>query len=565
MKTISFFTIGLSLLISNQTAFAASGPDNPSVSAAVQSMTNTAKISSSPELYNLAQNWAKDYNAANPSSMITVGQAVTGNTVQAETLFLASDENTPVLSNPSNWKMVVGRDVIVPIISAKNPMLSQLAQVGLSAEKFAMLFKGTEIKKWSTYVPNGQNVPVQIYLPDNRNLLTSLEAFTNSSIATTSVKSLNSADELISAVQNDMFSIGFCKLSDLKSLNVYSEAEKIRLLPIDKNGNGRLDNFENIYGSLEEFTHGVWIGKYPNALCNNIYAVSVIKPTQKSEVAFLSWILNDGQKLLNSNGFCDLTSSEKESNLASLVGAGADHPNLTSIVASPKTWPVMLTIAGLVGLFLILFFYSKGSTASAPIDPHIQLAPLMVEKIMDVPKGLYFDKTHTWAFMEQDGNVRVGIDDFLQHITGKLTKIKMREAGEQVRKGETIMTIIQEGKQLNIYAPISGTILEQNGSLLTDTGIINTSPFFKGWVYQIEPKNWLREVQFMFMGDKYAEWLKDEFTRLKDFIAATVRTNNLVYAHVVLQDGGELTDNVLAEMDPKVWEDFQTQFIDSSR
>ena len=67
------------------------------------------------------------------------------------------------------------------------------------------------------------------------------------------------------------------------------------------------------------------------------------------------------------------------------------------------------------------------------------------------------------------------------------------------------------------------------------------------------------------MGDKYAEWLKDEFTRLKDFIAATVRTNNLVYAHVVLQDGGELTDNVLADMDPKVWEDFQTQFIDSSR
>ena len=81
----------------------------------------------------------------------------------------------------------------------------------------------------------------------------------------------------------------------------------------------------------------------------------------------------------------------------------------------------------------------------------------------------------------------------------------------------------------------------------------------------MEPKNWLREVQFMLMGEKYVEWLKDEFARLKDFITATIRSNNMAYAHVVLQDGGELTDNLLADMDPKVWEDFQTQFIDSSR
>jgi glycine cleavage system H lipoate-binding protein/ABC-type phosphate transport system substrate-binding protein len=565
MKTISFLTIGLSLLISNHVAFAESGPDIPNVFATAQSMTNTTKISSSPELYILAQNWVKDYNAANPSSMITVEQSVAGKAEQAENLILVSDENAPTLNNSSNWKMVVGRDVIVPIISAKNPMLSQLTQVGLSAEKFAMLFKGAESKNWSAYIPNGQNISLQIYLSDNQNLLKSLEAFTNSSIATANVKRLNSAEELISAVQKDQFSIGFCKLSDLRTMNIYEGTEKIRLLPIDKNGNGRLDNFENIYGSLGEFTHGVWIGKYPNALCSNIYAISNAKPTQKNELAFLSWVLSDGQKSLNSNGYCDLTSSEKESNLASLLGANTDNPILTSFVTSPKSWPVMLTIFGLVGLFLIVFFYSKSSSGSTPVDPHIQLGPLMIEKVMDVPKGLYFDKTHTWAFMEQDGNVRIGIDDFLQHITGKLTKIKMKEAGENVRKGETIMTIIQEGKQLNIYAPISGTILEHNESLLTDTGIINASPFFKGWVYQIEPKNWLREVQFMFMGDKYTEWLKDEFTRLKDFIAATVRTNSLVYAHVVLQDGGELTDNVLADMDPKVWEDFQTQFIDSSR
>ncbi|MCK9411127.1 MAG: hypothetical protein M0Q53_02425 [Prolixibacteraceae bacterium] len=565
MKTILFLTIGLSLLISNHAAFAVSRSANSNASASVQSMTNAAKISSSPELYNLAQNWVKDYNAANPSSMISLEKIATGKAETAENLILVSDENTPALTNSSNWNMVVARDIIVPIISARNPMLSQLTQIGLSDDKFAMLFKGNETKNWSTCVPNGQNIPVQIYLSNNQNLLKSLESFTNSSLATDNVKRLNSSAELISAVQNDQFSIGFCKLSDLTSLNIFDGTEKIRLLPVDKNGNGRLDNFENIYGSLEEFTHGVWIGKYPNALCNNIYAVSALRPTQKSDLAFLTWVLGEGQKSLNSIGYCDLTGIEKESNIASLMGNSLDRSSLPSMVTSPKSWPVIVTIAGLLVLFLVIFFYNKSNAGTVAVDPHIQLGPLMIEKVLDVPKGLYFDKTHTWAFMEQDGNVRVGIDDFLQHITGKLTRIKMKEAGEIIRKGETIMTIIQEGKQLNIYAPISGTIIAQNVSLLADSGIINSSPFFKGWVYQIEPKNWLREVQFMFMGDKYAEWLKDEFIRLKDFIATIVRTNNLVYEHVVLQDGGELTDNVLAEMDPKVWEDFQTQFIDSSR
>jgi hypothetical protein len=141
----------------------------------------------------------------------------------------------------------------------------------------------------------------------------------------------------------------------------------------------------------------------------------------------------------------------------------------------------------------------------------------------------------------------------------------MKEVGESVRKGEAILTVIRDGKQLNIYSPISGTIVDHNESLVADTTIVNSSPFFKGWVYQIEPKNWLREVQFMFLGQKYVDWLQDEFIRLKDFIAHSVKSDKLSYAHVVLQDGGELIDNVLADLGPEVWEDFQTKFIDTSR
>jgi glycine cleavage system H lipoate-binding protein len=167
--------------------------------------------------------------------------------------------------------------------------------------------------------------------------------------------------------------------------------------------------------------------------------------------------------------------------------------------------------------------------------------------------------------MEQDGLVKIGIDDFLKHVTGRLTSLKMRSPGEKVRKGEKILTVIRDGKQLNLYSPVSGYIRKQNESLLSTPSKINTAAYTDGWVYQIEPVNWAREISFMFMFDKYKEWLQDEFVRLRDFLALSANSNSMVYQHVVLQDGGELKDNVLSDLGPEVWEDFQTRFIDISK
>ncbi|MDP2336690.1 MAG: hypothetical protein Q8N05_09605 [Bacteroidota bacterium] len=76
--------------------------------------------------------------------------------------------------------------------------------------------------------------------------------------------------------------------------------------------------------------------------------------------------------------------------------------------------------------------------------------PVFDEDSVIIPKGLYFDKTHTWAFMKKDGYVKIGIDDFLQHITGTITRIEMKTAGEKIKKGDRLLTIIRKGKQLNI-------------------------------------------------------------------------------------------------------------------
>ena len=565
MKNYSLLLIGLSLLLCGNTAFSLNKADNPGEVQKVQSGAKFINVSSSPELYDLAVNWVSEFNKSNPSSRINLDQNLVPKAQSVTNLSIASDENSVLINGQTNWKMVIGRDVIVPIVNSGNPMMSILNQQGISQEEFAMLFTNPAKRNWSALLKNGLNTNLVVWLPENEEVIKAVSEFTRTEKSLLIGTKVANSSDVISAVRKDALAIGFCRLSDLRSEAAKGGMTGITLLPIDKNGNGRLDNFEKIYGNLEDFTHGVWVGKYPTSLSNNIYAVAATKPANENELVFLSWILNDGQKLLNSYGFCDLTSSEKRDNSTALLNNFARDINEVNTASSPAFWPVLIIMMLLIGLFFVLFYYSKKTKSFATKEQEIQIAPLLIENVIHAPKGLYFDKTHTWAFMEQDGNVRVGIDDFLQHITGKVTKIKMKEAGEKIRKGEKIMTIIHEGKQLNLYAPVSGTILENNELLLADSSIINSSPFFKGWVYQIEPTNWLREIQFLFIGEKYVDWLRDEFIRLKDFIADSVRTDKLVYQHVVLQDGGELTDNVLADLEPEVWEDFQTNFIDSSR
>ena len=67
----------------------------------------------------------------------------------------------------------------------------------------------------------------------------------------------------------------------------------------------------------------------------------------------------------------------------------------------------------------------------------------------------------------------------------------------------------------------------------------------------------------MILGTKYKEWLKNEFTRLKEFLTEYINPGSPKYAYV-MQDGGDLKEGVLTDLGPELWEDFQTNFIDAS-
>ena len=527
-----------------------------------QNDAQSLQIVSVPELNDLAATWITGFESLAPDKKMNLSNQPEVNSLEDGHLYLVTDINQDLVNNKAVWKMAVAHDLVVPVINSNNNMLAEISKKGFTPEDFAKLVAGTA--DWSAVINGAPETQVKIFVADNEQVIEKVAGFTKTEPQAINAIKVASAAELVSMIQKDVNAIGFCKLTDILVSENNAFAPQITVVPVDKNKNGRIDSFENIYTNPQMLTRGAWIGKYPRELCGEIYAVSTVKPTNQTALDFLSYVTADGQNFVNNSGYSILSSAEKTANMLVLGATGAPVESGKNSPLKAIALILVFSVIALTALFFVVAAFKRSKQSIIDSDD-IEITPALNVNSILAPRGLYFDKTHTWAFMEQDGMVKIGIDDFIKHVTGRFSQLKMKSPGEKVRKGEKILTVVQDGKQLNLYSPVSGYIRKQNESLLTSPSKINTAQFTEAWVYQIEPANWLREVSFMFMFDKYREWLDAEFARLKDFMAASANSNTVVYQHIVLQDGGELKDSVLADLGPEVWEDFQSRFIDTSK
>ncbi|TDO04030.1 hypothetical protein [Sunxiuqinia elliptica] len=554
MKTFLTFFLTLPFFLLSLTSFSIAENDQPAEKTGLE-------LFCSPELMDLTSNWAASYESQYPDKKVTISRMTSEMALAEGQLYLTTQAQ--LSSDALNWQMVIGHDVIVPITSSNNPLLQEIQQQGIQARSLALL-AASELPNWEQALGGTANAPSTMYLTDNEELSAKIANYTNLDKDAILATKLSSPKELIQTVQENIYSIGFCKLVDLINTDSKTFNEQISILPIDKNRNGRLDHFEDIYQSPEALSRGVWLGKYPRELSGEVYAVASSQPSQKNALEFLNWLNGSGQELLAASGYSPLSSRAKTGNTQILTPLSEPINLSGSTSGLPLGW---LLAGTFVIIILAIYRFSRSKRKKLPTigSEDLGMTPAMNESSIESPAGLFYDKSHTWAFMERDGFVKVGIDDFLQRLTGPLTQVKLKKAGTKVHKGEKILTIIREGKQLEIHTPVSGIIKAQNQSLLDSPTQLNTSPYADGWVYQIEPLNWDREVRLLFRASTYREWLEDEFTRLKDFLAHAANANSMVFDHLILQDGGEITDQILGDLAPEIWDDFQTKFIDSAR
>ena len=104
---------------------------------------------------------------------------------------------------------------------------------------------------------------------------------------------------------------------------------------------------------------------------------------------------------------------------------------------------------------------------------------------MEFPEELRYTKEHEWAKSE-DAVVRVGITDFAQDALGDVVYVDVPEVGTEVRAGEPFGEVESTKSVSDVYAPVSGTVVERNDALSDQPELVNNDPYGEGWMIAIQ-------------------------------------------------------------------------------
>ena len=127
--------------------------------------------------------------------------------------------------------------------------------------------------------------------------------------------------------------------------------------------------------------------------------------------------------------------------------------------------------------------------------------------MLSYPRNLKYAKTHEWARRE-DKRVVVGITEYAQKELSDVVFVELPQIGQEVKKGRPCAVVESVKAAFDIYAPISGKVVEVNKQLETNPAHINTSPYESGWFFVLEPSD-VNELSELYDSEKYETLLQE--------------------------------------------------------
>jgi len=125
---------------------------------------------------------------------------------------------------------------------------------------------------------------------------------------------------------------------------------------------------------------------------------------------------------------------------------------------------------------------------------------------MDITEKLLYTKEHEWVLIE-GSKVKVGITYYAQSHLGDITYIELPQVGKEVKRSEVMASVESVKAASDIYAPMSGKVVEVNNNLDSSPDTVNKAPYGDGWIAALEIKDESEKTNLMDK-QKYQEYLK---------------------------------------------------------
>ncbi len=127
---------------------------------------------------------------------------------------------------------------------------------------------------------------------------------------------------------------------------------------------------------------------------------------------------------------------------------------------------------------------------------------------MELPSGLKYSREHEWVRVE--GNIAViGITDFAQSELGDVVYVELPEAGAEVEANNTFGVVESVKAVSDLFAPVSGVVVEANTTLEDQPELVNSEPYEDGWMIRVEMKD-ESELNDLLEADSYRAYTEEE-------------------------------------------------------
>jgi len=126
---------------------------------------------------------------------------------------------------------------------------------------------------------------------------------------------------------------------------------------------------------------------------------------------------------------------------------------------------------------------------------------------MSTPKDLRYSEEHEWVKLE-DGKVRIGISHFAQSELGDIVFVELPQVGDEIKTDDPFGSVESVKTVSELYAPISGTVVEVNADLEDSPEFVNESPYEKAWMIVVEPAD-ASEIENLMTAEQYEKLIAE--------------------------------------------------------
>ncbi len=282
-------------------------------------------VSGAFALYPLVVLWSEEFKDAHPHVRFNISAGGAGKGV-ADALSgmvdigLVSRDIHPQEFERGAYVIHVAKDAVVPTINADNPNAAALAARGLTHAELQDIFVTDRISNWQQIDTAFASAPMNRYTrSDAAGAAETWAAFFGRSQEDLKGVGIFGDPGMTQTIISDRNAIGFSNINFVYDLQTRHLIPSLRVVPLDANGNGKVDPDEDFYSRIDNLTEAVATGKYPAPPARNLSFLFNGKPDNVALVEFVKFVLKkESQAILLQNGYIPLNEKWISEELAKL-------------------------------------------------------------------------------------------------------------------------------------------------------------------------------------------------------------------------------------------------------